>query len=329
MGSLLDEVNRAYARSCRLQTVEFEITHRCICSCVHCYLGPSPGEELATTEIERLFTQLREEGVIYLTITGGEPFLRDDLPRVLELAHRERFLLTIMTTGILIGEPEARLMKRSGVIGVEMSLLGATADTHDALMRHPGAFAAMREAVSLVKSAGIEVVLKSTVLGGNYRELPGMRDAARAWGVPLIARRDVAPAIDGDCSPQQWMVNAAEAAELDAGSPVEAGRHGQAGAVLTCKAGKTTCAITPSGEILPCILFRRTVGSIRARSLHAIWHGEPDPFLERLRALEPEDVKECFTCAHRQACRRCPGIAYTETGELGRPSPSACRQGRC
>jgi radical SAM protein with 4Fe4S-binding SPASM domain len=328
MGNLLDEVNRKYEQSCRLQTVTLEITRRCICSCVHCYLVERPMDELTTSEIERLFGELHEEGVIYLAITGGEPFLRDDLPRVLELAHKERFLTAVLTTGILIGESEARHMKRTGVTGVEMSLLGATADTHDALIGYPGAFGKMQEAVRRLQAVGIEVALKATVLSRNYRELSGMHDAARALGVPLAASRAVTPAIDGNRSPQKWMVNAAQAAELDALMPPEVhpgNQHGLGGAVHTCKAGKTYCGITPPGEFLPCILFRRTLGSIRNRSLYEIWHGDPDPFLKRLRRLEPEDVRECLTCSSRQSCLRCPGIAFTETGELGGVSPSLCR----
>jgi len=170
--------------------------------------------------------------------------------------------------------------------------------------------------------------LKATLLSGNYRELAGMRDVARVLGVPFTATRLVAPAIDGGPAPQQWMVNPAQAAELDALLAPEVHPDtapGQGGAVLTCAAGTTTCAITPSGEILPCILLRRAVGSIRKRSLYEIWHGDPDPFLERLRRLEPEDVRECHACASRQRCLCFPGIAYTETGELTGVPPSSCR----
>jgi radical SAM protein with 4Fe4S-binding SPASM domain len=327
MGKLLDEVNRAYAQSCRLQTVQLEITHRCICSCVHCYLVERPMEELTIGEIERLFGELRKEGVIDLAITGGEPFLRDDLPRVLELAHGERFFTTVLTTGILIGESEIRHMMRTGVKGVEMSLLGATAETHDALMGYPGAFEKLLQAVIRLQAAGIEVALKATILEGNYRELPGMHDTARTLGVHFSAGGLVAPAIDGDRSPQKLAVSFAQAAELDALLPSEVkgrGQHEQKGAILTCKAGRTYCGITPEGEILPCILFRRTLGSIRERTLNDIWHSNPDPFLERLRQLEPEDVRQCFACESRQECLRCPGIAYAETGELASASPSAC-----
>jgi radical SAM protein with 4Fe4S-binding SPASM domain len=328
MGKLLDEVNRKYEQSCRLHTVELEITHRCICSCVHCYLVDSPMKELTTNEIEGLFVQLRREGVLDLVITGGEPFLRDDLPRLLELAQKEHFFTKVLTTGILIGDAEAHHMKQMGVTGVEMSLLGATAGTHDELMGYPGAFGKLKEAVRRMQGVGIGVTLKATVLSCNYGELPGMRDAARTMGVRFAASGLIAPGISGDRSPQKWAVGAPEAARIDAPPPIEihaGGKHDQEGAALTCKAGKTFCGITPTGDILPCILFRRPVGSIRKRTLDEIWHGDPDPFLQLLRRLEPGDARECFTCSSRRVCKRCPGIAYAETGELASASPIACK----
>jgi radical SAM protein with 4Fe4S-binding SPASM domain len=327
LGTLFDEINRKYEKAFRLETAEFEVTHRCLCSCLHCFLVKTPRDELSTQEIDDLFVQLRKEGVIELAITGGEPYLRDDLPRILELAHRERFWTNLLTTGILLGPPEIRHLQRTKVKRVEMSLLGSDAGTHDTIMGYPGAFARMMNAVSLLKQADIEVGLKITVLKNNYDQLPAMQELCNQLNVRLGANMMIAPQIDGNPAPQQHMIEPFEAAEVNrvfSGAGLEDGDKGGSGAVLTCRAGKTFCGISPEGNIMPCILFRLVVGNIRKRSLQDIWHDDVHPTLSRLRQLRDEDVQECFSCTWKPSCRRCPGIVYAETGRLGTASPSAC-----
>lgn len=314
MGSLLEEVNRKYEAACRLQSVEFEITHRCPCSCPHCYLTAPIAEELTTGEIDASFAQLREEGVIELALTGGDPLVREDLPEVLELAHRERFLVSLLTTGVRIGPAQVRQFSRAGVRSVEMSLLGATARTHDRLMRHAGAFDKTLGAVRLLREAGIPVLLKATALKGNCGEIPAMAELAAGVGAGFSANSLLVAGVDGDPGPLQWELGAGEAADADGGC-LERGPEAS-GAVLTCKAGKTHAAIAPNGAVLPCVLFRRPVGNLRRQSVRDIWHDGVDPFLRRLRELKPEDVKECFACAQRSECRRCPALAYAETGDI-------------
>jgi radical SAM protein with 4Fe4S-binding SPASM domain len=102
------------------------------------------------------------------------------------------------------------------------------------------------------------------------------------------------------------------------------GEDYSSGALLKCLAGITTIGISPQGDIYPCIVLHEPVGNIRDRSLRDIWHTNPVPFLSNLRNMKPGDVSECLHCADRFSCKRCPGIAYLETGDLRNPSMTAC-----
>ncbi len=51
--------------------------------------------------------------------------------------------------GILIGSLEVQCMQKAGVKNVEMSLLGATAATYDAIVGFPGAPRKLKEAMAL------------------------------------------------------------------------------------------------------------------------------------------------------------------------------------
>ncbi len=327
MTGLRDEIFGRYAAENRLHAAMIELTHRCPCDCQHCFLVRDGRDELTTAEVLDLLDQLREEGAFNLGLTGGEPFLRRDLPEILARAHTHRFFVSILTTALTIGPAEVAMLQEHRVQRLEVSLLGATAATHDAIMRRPGAFARTLQAVSLLVAGGLDVRLKTTVLRPNRHELPAIRELARGLGAHYEANIVVSPRIDGDREPLDLALTQAELVDIDPSflnaGPIP-GEDPSAGAVLVCKAGRTVAAIGPRGEVYPCLLFRRPVGNLRERSLRGILHDAPDPFLTELRALEPADITGCRTCALQARCQRCPGITYLETGDVRRASPSAC-----
>jgi len=327
MNSLLGEISSKYAASNRIHAVMFEITNRCPCDCIHCLLVKEPEAELSLDEIADLFAQLRGEGTLNITITGGEPFLRDDLPQILELARKDHFFTHMLTTGILIGKPEVKMLKNMGVRNVEISLLGANPDTHDSIMQFPGAFNRTMEAVKLLKENDFMISLKSTVMRPNMRELNDMALLARTLGVHYSASIMVAPRVDGDISPQKLALSEDEIAVLDPAllnGGLIPGEEGMSKLILTCNAGITSAGISPKGDIFPCIILRHNVGNILERTLQDIWHDNPDPMLEEMRQLRPEDVSACYNCELKSYCWRCPGVAYLETGDIRLPNNSSC-----
>ena len=331
MNALSSEIDRKYSEANRLQAVLFEITHRCPCNCMHCLLVRTAKDELSLEQIADLLRQLRVEGTINVGITGGEPFLREDLPQILELARKGRFFVSVLTTGILIDQAEVNLLRRHGIRHVEISLLGASSPTHDSIMRFPGAFNRTIGAARRLVEANITVAVKATIMRPNWQELPAMARIARGLGARFSASISIAPRVNGDPTPQRLALSEKEIAQLNpaliAGGPIPyEERH--PGALLTCRAGRTVAGISPQGDIFPCILLRHKVGNIRARTVQDIWHHNPDEFLQELRRMKPADVSTCFACELRSLCRRCPGISYLENSELGGPSSSACAAAR-
>lgn len=327
MTGLRDRIDLRYRSENRIQSVMFELTHACPCRCQHCYLRRARGGELSTAEVVDLLGQLRAMGAVNLGLTGGEPMVRADLPEILAAARRERFYVTLLTTGLLLGPPQIALLQRHGVRSVEISLLGATAATHDALMRRRGAFDRATSAAAAARAAGLLVCLKATVLRPNAAELPAMATLAAGLGAEFSANAIVAPRTDGDRGPQALALNEDELAALDpkllSGGLIP-DEDTAGGAILVCRAGVTVAGISPQGDVYPCLMMRAPVGNVREASLEEIWRARPHPFLQSLRALRPEQIAACAACELRAQCRRCPGVAWTESGDLTRPSPTAC-----
>lgn len=329
MGTLSDLMARKYVEGNLLASVVLEVTHRCVCDCVHCYLVKEPHDELSLEEIEGLLRQLCAEGTLEVTLTGGEPFLREDLPQILGLLRKDRFQVSLLTTGIPVGKPEAELLKRSRVRLVAMALLGAGPQTHDALMRRPGAFDRTMRAAKALAAAGVLVELRVTLMEQNWRELPAMAKAAQDVGARVRGSITVMPRTDGDPAPLKLALRREALAQVDLsvlrGGVLPGEEEDRGGAILKCYAGLTSAGISPQGDLLPCIVLRRKVGNVRERTVKDIWHDHPDPFLVELRELATEEVRECFACERSSLCTRCPGIAYLLTGQLKTAPPSLCR----
>ncbi|MBN1420823.1 MAG: radical SAM protein [Planctomycetes bacterium] len=326
--SLLREIEARYKAQCRIQSAVIELTHRCPSRCIHCFLRPEPGGELSLAEVEGLLDALVDEGAVQLTFTGGEIFLRPDLPEILRAARKRGFFLLLLTTGVRIGPEEADLLKevRPWIVGI--SLHGAVAETHDAILRQPGAFAKAVRAIGLLRERGIPVQAKTTILRANYRELGAIREMCERLDVRWSAGAAVLRSVDGGTGPISHALSEEELAEVDPAYDdpefhVPEARDAAFG--LICKAGRSVVGFSPYGDVYPCIVFPRSVGNIRERSLRSIWRDAPDPFLEDLRALRPEDFAGCQGCDLRAHCFRCPGAAYLEGAGLVEPSPTACK----
>jgi cyclic pyranopterin phosphate synthase len=114
-----------------LHDLRISVTDRCNFRCVYCMpkevFGRDyeflPREELLTfEEITRLATVLVELGVRKIRLTGGEPLLRRDLERLVEmLARLPEVELTLTTNGSLLAA-KAQALRDAGLHRVTVSL---------------------------------------------------------------------------------------------------------------------------------------------------------------------------------------------------------------
>jgi radical SAM protein with 4Fe4S-binding SPASM domain len=146
----------------RLQTLIVEITQRCNHACLHCYnvwasgADAHPAEyprgELATADLLALLAKaLDETGCRHLTLTGGEPLLRPDLPQIVDFLHRRGVTTTVISNGRLLTESTVIDLLGRGVALFELPLLSHRRRVHDDLSGAPGAFDAVLAAMASLR----------------------------------------------------------------------------------------------------------------------------------------------------------------------------------
>ena len=191
-------VDDTYGRP--LRNLRVSVTDRCNLRCQYCmpeedYVWLPREEILHFEEIGVLADVFVDLGVDKIRLTGGEPLLRRDLPRLIRLlAAKERLRdLAITTNGVLLGE-QARGLKDAGLHRVTVSLDTLRPARFAALTRRQN-HAQVLEGIAAVARAGFtETKLDTVVIRGvNDDELVDLIEFGRrvAAEVRFIEYMDV------------------------------------------------------------------------------------------------------------------------------------------
>ncbi len=172
-------------------SVSWNLTQRCNLECAHCYMSAHAGAdtrgELSTEECRRVIDEIATVNPnVFLILTGGEPFLRKDLFAIADYAAEKTFTTVFGTNGVLLREPEAKLMRRHGVLGASISLDSVDAARHDAFRRLPGSWNAAVRATRVLTDEGLDFSLHMSVTDWNVGEVPAMVDFARSLGAKVL-----------------------------------------------------------------------------------------------------------------------------------------------
>jgi sulfatase maturation enzyme AslB (radical SAM superfamily) len=139
-------------------------TMRCNLNCYGCYAGDyDKGEELETELIHRLLDEAKELGIYFITISGGEPFIRRDLLDI--FAAHDDLYFQVYTNGTFIDRSLAKAVSRLGNVLPAISVEGWEKET-DA-RRGPGAFQKILSAMSLLRAEGVLFGFSATATRQN------------------------------------------------------------------------------------------------------------------------------------------------------------------
>ncbi|MBI3038969.1 radical SAM protein [bacterium] len=145
-------------------TLIFEITSRCNLDCLHCYnvwknpFGYKIGELPTIETLDLLNRFLTQTGAKSVTLTGGEPLLRNDLPEIISWLNSRKVSVNLISNGNLLCQ-EKWIAALCGKISIfELPLLSCEREIHDRMSGFDGAFDSVTRAIAELKLAGERVV---------------------------------------------------------------------------------------------------------------------------------------------------------------------------
>ncbi len=172
----------------------WETTVRCNLACVHCRRlesNEADVADLSTSQGEILIEQLaalgrRQPQMPVLVFSGGEPFCRQDLFRLVGKARQQGLIPALATNGTAIDDDKARQIRDSGVARVSVSLDGATADVHDKMRQIPGAFDRAIAGIRHLHDCGVPFQINITLTKQNAAQLADVYELARSLGAMAV-----------------------------------------------------------------------------------------------------------------------------------------------
>ncbi|MFH1840840.1 MAG: PEP-utilizing enzyme, partial [Candidatus Shapirobacteria bacterium] len=183
-----------------IQFAQWDITGKCNLRCRHCRAWKLPIEkELSTEGGKNLLSQLYDLKIQVLNFSGGEPFLRKDIFKLLDYA-KDFPLLTITTNGTLFLDKEyIKMLKPFKNVRVSLSLDGLE-KFHDNFRRVSGTFKKAITAVKNLTEESIRTSIRFTLTNLNENEAEPLFDFISKYKIESFNIRAVLPLGRADVS---------------------------------------------------------------------------------------------------------------------------------
>lgn len=318
-----------------------ELTYRCGLDCAHCYCKGSEnkGKELSLEEWKDILDTLHREGCLWLTLSGGDPCLREDFLRIYAYAKQKGFLIALFTNGQAFSDELIDYLAHSPPHLIEITLNGITRETYEAISRKEGSYQKAMAAVKLLAAKNLPLVIKTNCLKQNKDELVRIKQ----WTENLLGKPQgnrhffkydtmIYPRLNGDTAPCRHRLSAEEMLTLrkedaEIWAEYQEGLHhtslqitGDGSFLYRCNVWETQFFINPYGRLKFCQWTERFSVDLRATSFAEGFYN----LFPRVRAERFKTGSRCRGCSRRAVCYFCPPRAYLETGNEETPVPYYC-----
>ena len=328
----------------------FELTPVCNMDCRMCYVKMSRQQQeairplMTAGEWLRLAEEAKNQGMLYLLLTGGEPFSRSDFREIMTGLHDMGLVLTINSNGTLITEKTMEWLVQVPPVRINITLYGASDATYERLCGNPRGFTQVTKAIRMLRDAGIAVKINCSLTPYNAGDLEKIIDFSRreelvvqatAYMFPPV-RRDAAKVGQNDrFTPEEAAYYAAKiekllggseqflkrAETLDFGSiPSDDDMCPDAeGDGILCRAGKSNFWVTWDGKMLPCGMLPDEGVDLSITGFADAWK----QITENVSAIRLP--AKCRSCSLKERCRVCAAMAVTESGRYDQVPEYRCR----
>jgi len=289
-------------------TVVISPTMRCNLSCYGCYAGDYEKTlELSREEVDSVLVQMKEMGVYFAVISGGEPFFKEDIFDIFSRHSDMAFL--VFTHGGLIDERMVERLIEVGNVMPAFSLEGFERETDE--RRGPGHFRKVMRTMDLLRESGLSFCGSFTQTSKNtdiitsdaYMDMLIEKGCFALWlfsYVPVGRNPDLSLMP----TPEQRDLMRRRTADFRSTKPMIMVDFWNDGPIISgCIAGgRKYFHVNANGDIEPCVFCHIAVDNIRRTTIHEALES---PLFQRIRQRQGE---------HENLLRPCMLIDHPEVG---------------
>lgn len=309
---------------------QMELTFRCNLKCVHCYISEErTKEELTFQEITNILDQIHQEGCLWLSFTGGDPFMRNDFLDIYGYAKRKGFIITILTNGTLMTPETADYLAEESPFSIDITLNGVTQDTYEKISQVSGSFKKAMRAIRLILDRKLPLKIKTIATSLNYHELDKIRQFVEGLGLEFKLNSVLYPRLNGSLEPCSFRLSTdqiigidrifqdnreCQESDLNEENPIPPDN------LFRCAAGISSFHISPYGELIFCTFMRKPDFDLKKGSFKEGFYS----LYPEIRSAKYQTNSKCKDCKIFYLCSQCPALAKLENGDPEKPVGDFC-----
>ena len=330
----------------------FELSPVCNFSCKMCYVRKTMAqikeekkELINWKEWLSLAEKCKDEGMLYLLLTGGEPFIYPNFKELYLELHKMGFLISINTNGTMIDDETIEWLKEAAPHRVNITLYGTSADTYEKICDNRNGYDLAVSAILKLKEAGIGVVINASMIPENEGDLEDIIKFGKEHDIPTRVATYMFPPVRRTAEDSDSRFIPKEAADLyirrsrcyldddkyyeflsselrKIGEPIDSESDEIWGSNLEymrCRAGRSTFWISWEGKMTACGML----------DFPMVEYPFKKPFKECWLNLTntvrtTKVMKECNLCEKKEVCNPCVAMLYSEHRDVNKKASYMC-----
>ncbi len=259
------------------------ITNACPQHCEYCYNRNRQGRVMDKDTILKITRELKEMGVVWLGLTGGEPLLNKDIVEIIESVNGD-CAVKLFTTGCTLTSEKAYQLKQAGLFSVSVSLDHWLEEKHDQSRRYKGAFRQALKAIDIFQSVGGIQVGVSAVLSQEMIQHDQVEDFLyflNELGIHEAWLSEVKPSLEAFWDSKLViteedrlkLVKLQDSYNSRGKMTINYLGHFEGKECFGCNAGSKMVYVDAFGEVSPCVFTPISFGNVQTESLPEIFAG--------------------------------------------------------
>ncbi len=314
-----------------------EVTAHCNAHCDYCFVLDRTRKDASTQTLCTLVSHLAQADILFLTFTGGEPFLRPDILDIFRHAISENFFyLSFITNGTCITDKHLTFFAdhASYFADVQFSIFSHKPEINDRYFGVKDALSLSLHAAQALKAVGINAAFALNVIEENmdsYLETKAfLKDLDFSAGIAYskqIASPEHGKRLERLFS-RKFFTRLLKNADKDFidqyGKKLRDALRGCTPRRELCHGLKSNVYVNGAGEVYPCVAMNRhCLGNLLdSGNLSAILHSS-DTY-QRICSLSRTDIEPCASCEFIDFCDICPGSLYAYKGTFSAAYTPEC-----
>lgn len=316
-----------------------ELTPLCNMNCDMCFVRldseelNNRGKLRTVDEWLKLADEMKNTGVLFILITGGEPLLYPGFKELYLKLRKLGMIITINSNGTLINEEWARFFSENKPRRINITLYGANSETYSRLCKYSDGYEKTINGIKLLKEYGVDVKINGSIAQQNKKD--GKKIVQVANKLKIYSKIDtyMYPANRERYKPfsEQARLDPYEAAKKRVELMKE--KYNQddylqninnflkkynesiptdyhPNRTISCRAGTSSFCINWQGIMRPCVMLTQPSAPVFEIGFNEAWK-QINQHVKKIKMNS-----KCSQCKYQNVCQTCAACAKLESGSF-------------